>query len=278
MRPIDLRHLGREHVICCWETDGILVDPGPQSCEATLLEALGGARPRAVLLTHIHLDHGGVTGSLVARWPGLPVFVHERGAPHLIDPGKLVASSARLYGEEHMQRLWGEVLPVPAEALQVLTGGETLFDGAFRVAHTPGHASHHVSYLHEADGTALVGDVAGVRLPGFPLTLAPTVPPELDVEAWERSLDLVAGWRPARLAITHYGAAEDPELQLEACRTALREHVRLAERTDAEGFVAALRERAHAEAGPAADALLQAAPPELLYLGLERWQDRRKAA
>ena len=106
----------------------------------------------------------------------------------------------------------------------------------------------------------------------------PTVPPELDVEAWERSLDLVAGWRPARLAITHYGAAEDPELQLEACRTALREHVRLAERTDAEGFVAALRERARAEAGPAADALLQAAPPELLYLGLERWQDRRKAA
>src|SRR4051812_7897757 len=100
MREIDVRHMGREKVICCYQVDGVLVDPGPQSCEATLLEALGGERPRALLLTHIHFDHAGATGSLLRRWPDLPVYVHERGAPHIVDPARLVASAGRLYGGE----------------------------------------------------------------------------------------------------------------------------------------------------------------------------------
>src|SRR6476646_8141151 len=104
MRTIDLHHLGHEKVICTAEADGILIDPGPQSCEQTLLEALGGERPRAVLLTHIHFDHAGVSGALVRRWPDLPVYVHEIGARHLADPAKLLASAARLYGDQ-MDRL-----------------------------------------------------------------------------------------------------------------------------------------------------------------------------
>jgi glyoxylase-like metal-dependent hydrolase (beta-lactamase superfamily II) len=99
-------------VIGCWEVDGALVDPGPQSSMDTLLDALGDEQPRAILLTHIHLDHAAATGALVRRWPDLEVYVHERGTPHLIDPSKLLASAERLYGDD-MERLWGEIVPVP---------------------------------------------------------------------------------------------------------------------------------------------------------------------
>src|SRR3954447_14927879 len=211
MREIDVRHMGREKVICCWEVDGVLIDPGPQSCEATLLEALGDEQPRALLLTHIHFDHAGATGSLLRRWPELPVYVHERGAPHMVDPARLVASAGRLYGgEEGLRRLWGEVVPVPEGTLRVLTGGERDVEGAFRVEYTPGHASHHVSYLHEPSGWAFVGDTAGVKMPPSPFTVAPTPPPDIDVEAWERSLDTIAAWQPQTLALTHYGDVSEP--------------------------------------------------------------------
>ncbi len=119
-----MRHLGLEKVICAWEVDGVIVDPGPQSTEAALLAALDGEAPRALLLTHIHFDHAGAAGALVRRWPDLPVYVHERGAPHLIAPERLVRSAARLYGgEDELARLWGEVVPVPEENLHVLSGG-----------------------------------------------------------------------------------------------------------------------------------------------------------
>src|ERR687892_609877 len=199
MRQIDVRHRGVEKVIACFEVDGVLVDPGPQSCEDTLLEALGGARPRALLLTHIHFDHAGAAGALVRRWPDLDVYVHERGAPHMASPERLVASAARLYGgEEGLRETWGEVVPVPEENLKVLSGGETVF-GSFRVEYTPGHASHHVCYLHEDSGIAFVGDMAGVRIPPHDLTLAPTPPPDIDVEAWDRSIDAIAAWAPSTL-------------------------------------------------------------------------------
>src|ERR671914_2438370 len=124
MRQIDVRHRGREKVIACFEVDGVLVDPGPQSCEDTLLAALDGDRPEALLLTHIHFDHGGAAGSLVRRWPDLPVYVHERGAPHLADPGKLVASAARIYGGERLRDLFGPVHPVPSERLRSVADGD----------------------------------------------------------------------------------------------------------------------------------------------------------
>src|SRR5262249_37001917 len=112
MRLIDLRHLGRERVIGCWQVGDVLVDPGPASCLPVLLEALGGERPRALLLTPIPLDHAGASGSLVKRWPQLEVYVHARGAPHLADPERLLRSARRLYGDA-MDWLWGEFLPVP---------------------------------------------------------------------------------------------------------------------------------------------------------------------
>ena len=276
MREIDVLHLGMERVICCYEVDGLLVDPGPQSTEATLLDALGGERPRALLLTHIHFDHAGAAGSLVRRWPDLPVYVHERGAPHLIDPSRLVASAGRLYGgDEGLRRLWGEVVPVPEANLRVLSGGERDVEGAFRVEYTPGHASHHVSYLHEPTGTAYVGDVAGVSVPPHAFTLAPTPPPDIDVEAWDRSLDLIAGWQPAGLALTHFGAVADAPAQLEACRAALHAEADLAARADMDGFVAELTQRVRAGAGDGAESVLQAAPADQVFQGLARWHSKR---
>jgi glyoxylase-like metal-dependent hydrolase (beta-lactamase superfamily II) len=126
MRVIDVMHLGRPNVIGCWEVDGLLVDPGPQSSMGTLLEALDDDQPKALLLTHIHLDHAAATGALVRRWPELEVYVHERGAPHLIDPSKLLASAERLYGDQ-MERLWGEIVPVPEKNVKPLAGGEDVF-------------------------------------------------------------------------------------------------------------------------------------------------------
>ena len=275
MRAIDLEHLGREHVICCWEVDGVLVDPGPQSCEDTLLAAIGGERPRALLLTHIHFDHAGAAGALVRRWPDLPVYVHERGAKHLIDPARLVASAARLSGgEDGLAALWGEVVPVPEENLRVLEGGETGVEGAFRVEYTPGHASHHVSYFHEDAGWAFVGDMAGVVVPPEPFTLAPTVPPDVDVDAWERSLELIAGWEPSTLAVTHFGRVDDPPEQLERVRASLHEQLRIAGENDLDGFVEAYSRSVHEHAGAAADAILQVAPLDQLYLGLDRWRSK----
>jgi glyoxylase-like metal-dependent hydrolase (beta-lactamase superfamily II) len=275
VRAIDVHHMGQEQVICCWEVDGVLVDPGPQSTEHTLLEALGGERPRALLLTHIHFDHAGAAGSLVRRWPDLDVYVHERGAPHLVDPERLVKSAARLYGgEEGLKRLWGEVVPVPEANLRVLSGGETLLDGEFRVEYTPGHASHHVCYLHEASRRAFVGDMAGVRVAPADFTLAPTPPPDIDVEAWERSLETIAAWEPAWLGLTHFGAAEDAPRQLAAVREALHAQVAMLDGADEQAFVEALEERTRTGAGELAEPILQAAPPDQLFLGLKRWSDK----
>jgi glyoxylase-like metal-dependent hydrolase (beta-lactamase superfamily II) len=278
MRAIDLRHMGNEKVICCWEVGGVLVDPGPQSTEDTLLEALGGEPPRALLLTHIHFDHAGASGALVRRWPDLPVYVHERGAPHMAAPERLVASAARLYGgEEGLATLWGDVVPVPERNLHVLRGGETVL-GDFRVEYTPGHASHHVSFLHEPTGTAFVGDVAGVRIPPAAYVMAPTPPPDIDVEAWDRSIDTVEAWAPEALALTHFGRADDVAGHLAAMRERLHEIVGLASQHGLDAFVAGIIERVERNAGDVAAQYMQAAPPDHLYLGARRYLDKRAAA
>ncbi|HKG35081.1 MAG TPA: MBL fold metallo-hydrolase [Solirubrobacterales bacterium] len=277
MRLIDVRHLGRERVIGCWEADGVLIDPGPSSSLGTLLAELGDEPPRALLLTHIHLDHAGAAGTLVRRWPHLHVHVHERGAPHLADPSRLLASAQRLYGDR-MEELWGEVAPVPGENLRPLVGGEEVL--GVRVAYTPGHASHHVSYLHEDSGRAFVGDVAAVRIPPSGFVLPPTPPPDIDLEAWERSLDLVGEWQPASIGLTHFGAVEEPPAHLELVRRRLREQARRAREGGPEEFERELRRQVAAagDKGTAA-ALLQAVPPEQQYLGLERyWRKRAETA
>src|SRR4051812_19056056 len=188
-RPIDVMHLGRDRVICAYDVGGAIVDPGPTTSVETLIEGLEGDVPRALLLTHVHLDHAGAAGVLCRRFPELVVYVHERGAPHLVDSSKLLESAGRLYGDD-MERLWGEVAPVPEERVRALSGGETV--EGFRVAYTPGHASHHVCYLHEETRDVYVGDVAGVRIPPSEFTLAPTPPPDIDIEAWLDSIETVA--------------------------------------------------------------------------------------
>jgi glyoxylase-like metal-dependent hydrolase (beta-lactamase superfamily II) len=271
---IDLEHLGRAHVIGAWRVGEVIVDPGPSSCLPELLDALEGVRPRALALTHIHLDHAGAAGSLVARFPDLEVWVHERGAPHLVDPSKLLRSAERLYGAE-MERLWGDVRAVPADRVRVLAGGEEL--GPFRVAYTPGHASHHVCYLHMPSGTAFTGDVAGVRIDGA-LVLAPTPPPDVDLRAWRASLDAVEAWRPRALAVTHFGSYDDVEAQLEAMREELARADGLARDLDERGFIETVRARVTAHALPqTAAAYEQAMPPWQSYQGLARAAARAQA-
>jgi glyoxylase-like metal-dependent hydrolase (beta-lactamase superfamily II) len=278
MRLIDVEHLGREHVIGCWHVDGALVDPGPESSLETLLAALGGERPEALLLTHIHLDHAAATGALVRRWPDLEVYVHERGAPHLIDPSRLLASAERLYGDA-MQRLWGEIVPVPEANVKPLAGGERL--RGMRVAYTPGHASHHVCYLHEESGTAFVGDVAAVRIPETNLVVPPTPPPDIQIETWLDAIGIVESWGPERLALTHFGAVEDPGPHLALVRERLREEAALARDLPEAEYERRHRERvAESASGPEAAAeLIQCVPPEYQWRGLDRyWRKRSERA
>ncbi|HEX3433200.1 MAG TPA: MBL fold metallo-hydrolase [Solirubrobacteraceae bacterium] len=268
---IDVRHLGREQVIGAWRVGDVLIDPGPSSSVDTLLPMLDADPPRAIALTHIHLDHAGAAGTLARRYPQAEVWVHERGAPHLADPSRLLASAQRLYGED-MQRLWGEFLAVPHERLRVLRGGERL--GPFAVAYTPGHASHHVSYLHEPSGRAFAGDVAGVRI-GDGAVLAPTPPPDIDLPAWRASLDTLQAWRPRSLAVTHFGAFDDVSEHLADLRAHLDEVEAWAGEGDEASFIARLRARAGADAGESAGAYVQALPAEQSYQGLERYLRKR---
>lgn len=264
---IDLLHLRRAKVIGAWRVGEVIIDPGPSSCLGELLPTLERSPPRVVALTHIHLDHAGATGSLLRRFPDAEVWVHERGAPHMIDPAKLIGSAARLYGGD-MERLWGEVLPVPAERLRVLTGGEAL--GPFRVAYTPGHASHHVSYLHEPSRWAFTGDVTGVRIAGG-CVLAPTPPPDVDLRAWRDSLDLIENWRPRGLAVTHFGAYDDVEKHLAALREELDRVAAAARELDPTAFASMVRARVAGSTSPETGAAYeQATPPAQSYAGLMR--------
>jgi glyoxylase-like metal-dependent hydrolase (beta-lactamase superfamily II) len=267
MRVIDTRHLGNERVIGCWEHDGVLVDPGPESTVDTLVAGLGeDFTPRAILLTHIHFDHAGATGRLLERWPDVPVYVHEVGAPHIIDPERLVRSATRLYGEADMQRLWGEVVPVPEANVNVLRGGETLLDD-FRCEYTPGHASHHVCYFHGPSATAFVGDMAGVRIP----------PSELDVAAWKASINVIAGWKPERLAMTHFGeATDDIPAHLDRLRASLDEQIARTEGMTCEEFVESQKDYYAERTDPeTAATYAQAVPHHHIWLGLDRWRSRQ---
>lgn len=269
IRPIDVRQLGRERVVCAFLVGDVLIDCGPASRVHTLLEELGDVRPRVLALTHIHLDHAGATGALVERWPELEVWVHEVGAPHLVDPTRLLASATRLYGED-MDRLWGEVRPVPEANLRVLCGGEVL-DG-FEIAYTPGHASHHVSYWHPRTRTAFVGDVAGVRGAPSACVLAPTPPPDIDIEAWQDSIARVRSWHPEALAVTHFGRFGEVPAHLDAFQHALELAARRARELSLEEFVAVASAEIQADAD-ARDAAVYAfaAPLDQNYAGLARY-------
>jgi glyoxylase-like metal-dependent hydrolase (beta-lactamase superfamily II) len=233
---LDVHFLGMQEVIATGVFSGptgvALVDPGPTSSLAGLTAGLESAGiswqdVTTLLITHIHLDHSGACGTLVRDHPGLRIYVHERGAPHMVNPEKLLASATRLYGRD-MDILWGEVLPVPERNLRILRGGERIEEGGrtLEVAYTPGHASHHVSFFARDAGIAFVGDTAGVRLPGGSV-IPPTPPPDIDLEAWHESLARVEQWHADTLFLTHFGPAAPVDPHLSA----------LSERLDATGLL-----------------------------------------
>lgn len=192
-------------------TGVVLIDPGPTSDLAALEADLasGGLAlddVEAILLTHIHLDHAGATGTIVGRRPGCRVYVHERGARHMASPDKLIASATMIYGDQ-MDALWGEFAAVPASNLHVLTGGEHIVVAghALDVAYTPGHAQHHVSYFHRASGIAFVGDTGGCRTTAMSTVMPPTPPPDIDIARWHDSVARILAWQPSALFLTHFG-------------------------------------------------------------------------
>jgi glyoxylase-like metal-dependent hydrolase (beta-lactamase superfamily II) len=221
------------------ESDGhrAIVDPGPGSTLETLhqqLQAhgLGVGDLDAIFLTHIHLDHAGATGALVRENPRLAVYVHSKGAPHVMDPSKLLASAQRLWPND-LQLLFGEVLPVPAENLRILEGGENLTFGTRRleVVYTPGHASHHVSYFDKTEGVAFVGDTAGVRIEGNSYVMPATPPPDIDLGIWDSSFAAILERKPARLFLTHFGYSDNPPEHIQLFRECLHRWAALAERS-----------------------------------------------
>jgi glyoxylase-like metal-dependent hydrolase (beta-lactamase superfamily II) len=225
-RVIDLDFHGRAGRIAAGAIHtpaGVLVvDPGPTSCLPRLVGGLAGLgiEPRdlqGLLLTHIHLDHGGAAGTLVREYPHVKVYVHGRGAPHLADPAKLLASATRLYGDQ-MDRLWGEFAAVPAANIVVPDDGEVLdFGGAlFDVAYTAGHASHHACYRDRRSGVVYAGDTGGIRVGPSPYVLPPTPPPDIDVRAWQQSLARLRAWEPSGVFVTHFGLYLDVGVHFDA--------------------------------------------------------------
>jgi glyoxylase-like metal-dependent hydrolase (beta-lactamase superfamily II) len=281
-RLIDLQHLGRSRVIASFLLAGdepALVDCGPTSClggleDGLAEQGLGVEDLRHLLLTHIHLDHGGAAGALVRRNPGLHVHVSEIGAPHLVDPSRLDASARRLYGDD-FDRLWGELVPVPEENVHVV-GSEVLDLDAWP---TPGHASHHVSYLSE-DGTCYSGDVTGVVIAPSILIAPVCPPPDVDLEAWERSLDSIAERKPERLCLPHFGVVEEPVEHVERTRERLREWAeRVRGGMSEEEFIRAAEQELDAATDPeTAAAYTQAGPFWQSYAGLVRYYAKKGEA
>ncbi len=268
-----------------------LIDPGPSSTQAALRAALAStgaevADIRAILLTHIHLDHAGITGTLVRENPAIEVYVHERGAPHLSSPERLLSSASRLYGAD-MDRLWGRFEAVPAGNLRSLAGGETIQVVGRRldVAYTPGHAWHHVSYLDRDTRVAFAGDTAGIRRQdGF--LVPPTPPPDIELDTWRESVARLRAWHPSTLFVTHFGPSESVEAHFEEFLSRLDQAADLARQSLAregsdEARSAWFAEQMHREllrAVPDADvASYEAAGRlDLSWLGLARYW--RKAA
>jgi len=298
LSALDVKFLGQPGMIAAGLIDGggsgvALVDPGPTTSLAGLRAALASrgrdlADVEDILLTHIHLDHAGGTGAIVREHPRVRVHVHERGAPHMIDPSHLMRSAARLYGAD-LERLWGEMVPVPDANVRVLSGGETIRAAGrdIRTAYTPGHASHHVSYFEPGTRTALVGDTGGVRVGAWPVVLPPTPPPDVDLDAWSESLDKVRAWAPEAVFLTHFGAFGDAGAHLDELRRWIGEVRSVAEsvlsddalNADERGraFAARLEERIAAHAGAdAAAACARAMSFANSWLGLERYLGRRR--
>ncbi|MBA2301017.1 MAG: MBL fold metallo-hydrolase [Acidobacteria bacterium] len=296
---VDLNFQGKPEIIATVVLHGpqgvALIDPGPSTTLESLRAALKnkGVEVRDVrqlLLTHIHLDHAGATGTLVRENPSIEVFVHERGAPHMADPTRLLASATRLYGDGNMQELWGEFIAVPASNLRLLTGGETISAAGreLQVAYTPGHASHHVSYFDGSSRIAFVGDTAGIRRGGAVYVMPPTPPPDIDLEAWRDSEERILAWDPETLFLTHFGPFHGARLQFQQLRANLDTWSRIVIRLIADGRLSeterqdafvdeAQRELRRAVGEQEADQYGRAGRLDYSWQGLARYWRKRSA-
>ncbi|HVX29618.1 MAG TPA: MBL fold metallo-hydrolase [Nitrolancea sp.] len=203
------------------DNDLTLVETGATPTVETLLEGVraAGFDPEAITqlaVTHIHLDHAGSAGVLMRRLPRARLLVHPFGAPHMVDPTKLLASATRIYGDR-MEELWGEVAPVPADRVDILEDGARFNAGGRELAalHTPGHAMHHIAYHDLATNAVFTGDVAAVRLDSAPYVRPPTVPPELDLILWRGSVQRLRALNPSRFYLTHFGGFDDIDWHLD---------------------------------------------------------------
>ena len=275
------------------ESDGhrAIVDPGPGSTLYTLknqLRAHGASVSSldAILLTHIHLDHAGATGALVRENPNLAVYVHKLGAPHMIDPSKLLASAARLW-PDNLQQLFGEAVRVPEENLRILEGGETIPLGSrkIEVAYTPGHASHHVSYFENIEGVAFVGDTTGIKIEGDSYVMPATPPPDIDLKIWDGSFAAILERKPKRLFLTHFGFSDNPAAHIVQFRERLHHWMEMTEKIlqsapNDEAAMASFMSKARAEISehlPPQDVKQYAATAglNLSFLGLARHARKR---
>lgn len=277
---LDLHHQGAERVIGAYLLDTVdgpaLFDCGPTTCLGRLKGALGELALelrdlRHLLLSHIHLDHAGAAGVLVREHPALQVHVSAVGAPHLVDPSRLEASARRLYGDT-FDSLWGELAPVPEANIRI-AGPEVVGLECFPA---PGHASHHVCYLDSA-GTLYAGDAAGVRIQPDRAVLPPTPPPDFDPAAWYRTIDEIERRQPQRLALIHFGIADDPEPHLAELRARLADWVERAESgVTEEAFSASVRIDV-SETGSDVEIYERAMPFWQSYAGLVRYRERHDA-
>jgi glyoxylase-like metal-dependent hydrolase (beta-lactamase superfamily II) len=228
---VDLMYQGLSGVISAYVLEDAgefaLIDTGPTSTIDSLLSGMTeiGVEPQSIskiLLTHIHLDHAGASGTLAQLCPEAQIYVHEVGAPHLIDPSSLIRSATRIYGDM-MGPLWGDVLPVPAANITTVADDQIVTVGRRQLCglHTPGHASHHIAYHDQEREAVFVGDVAAVRLQGSDVVRPPTPPPDFDLDLWCSSIDRVARLRSKTIFLTHFGPFEDVDHHLQQTKDRL---------------------------------------------------------
>jgi len=295
---LDVNWMGRPRSIgaVLLESSGhyAIIDPGPASTLETLraqllAHGLSVSDLEAILLTHIHLDHAGATGSLLRENPNVRVFVHSKGAAHLADPSKLLASAGRLWGDD-LRRLFGETLAVPEQNIQIQEGAEAISLGTRKidVIYTPGHASHHVTYFDEREGVAFAGDTVGIRIANGPYIMPATPPPDIDLAVWEQSFAAILERQPSKLFVTHFGYAENPTKHIADLRERLHLWADITEQalqstSDVEAALQFFLEQTQAEMLEhlsAADAEQHAftAGLPLSFLGLARHIRKRSAA
>lgn len=290
---IDLGFKGVPEVIAAYLLAGdeslALIETGPTTTLPALRQGIATAGFSSadltdVLVTHIHLDHSGGAGVLLREAPRARIWVHPIGAPHLVNPAKLLASAGRIYGDR-MEELWGEVAPVPADRVSDLTDGATVSTGGtvLTALFTPGHASHHVVYWDAPSGTAYTGDVGGVRIPDSDYVCPPTPPPELDPAGWTESLERIQRLSARRLCLTHFGVFDDVEQHLNQLASNLSSFLDIGEAAYQEGTSQeALTEHIHARmaehVGGSEQVLAPlelATPSYMAAMGLERWARKR---